>query len=291
MTPWPDLREVWDFSDPAVSETRFRQLAAEAESAGDDVFSAEALSQVARTFSLRNQFGDANDLLDAVEAMSAAHHPRVAVRLLLERGRNFNSSGDAEAALVLFESAVPIAAEAGEHFLAGDAMHMAAIAADIAGEERWLQRLSDYIAREPHDGSRYWLGPMHNNLGWSYFFADQLDDAAAQFRLSGIAYAATPDKHMETLIADYALGRVLRVQGNCAEALVLQESAFRAIAAEFDVQDEYLAEEAALCAAELGDRDRAKAWAQIAYASFAAQDWFMESEADRLEALRVLSED
>ena len=50
----------------------------------------------------------------------------------LERGRLYRSSGDPERALPLFESAFALALEADEGFLAGDAAHMAALAAPDA---------------------------------------------------------------------------------------------------------------------------------------------------------------
>lgn len=290
MTDWPEIREVWDFTDPAASETRFRELAAEAEAAGDDAFAAEAMTQVARTFSLRRQFGDANEVLDAVEAGPAADAPCVRTRVLLERGRTHNSGGDAEAALPLFEEAVSVARGAGEEFLAGDAMHMAGIAADLESEERWLHQLRDYVVQGA-EGARYWLGPMHNNLGWTYFFEDRFTDAEQQFRFSREAYASQDGKRMEVLIADYAIGRALRAQSRCREALLVLEPAYVAMEEEFEIEDEYMAEEIALCRADQGDREGAREFARIAHEKFAAQGWFLADEAERLEALRALAED
>ncbi len=291
MTDWPEIRDVWDFNDPAASEVRFRELAAQADAAGDETFRAEALTQVARTFSLRNQFGDANDVLDEVEGGPAARHPRVQVRLLLERGRTLNSGGDGEAALALFEQAIPIARDTGEHFLAGDAIHMAAIAADIEGEAHWIQVLEDYIASDPNEGSIYWRGAMHNNMGWSYFYADRFEEAAEEFRQSGAAYAAMDGQRFQALIADYALGRALYAQGRAQEALALQEAAYAALDSELDMQDEFVAAEIALIRAELGDNEGAQPFARLAYDKLSTQGWFAESEADRLEALRVLAGD
>lgn len=289
MTDWPEIREVWDFGDPAASETQFRDLAAQAEVAGDEVFHAEAMTQVARTFSLLRQFEDANAVLDQVEAGPAADHPRVQVRVLLERGRTLNSGGDASAALALFEEAVPIALEADEYFLAGDAIHMAGIAADTEGEEHWMQVLEDNIARVPDDGLLYWRGPMHNNLGWTYFFADRFADAVEEFRASGSAYAAQDGKRMEALLAGYGEGRSLRNLERCSDALTILMASYSAIQEEFQLQDEYLAEEIALCHAALGDEEAAQPWAQLSYDAFVAQDWFVESESARLEVLRVLA--
>jgi tetratricopeptide (TPR) repeat protein len=292
MTDLTPIRDVWDFGDPAASETRFRALAAEAEAEGHGAYAAEAMTQVARTFSLRGEFDQANAILDEVDAGPFAGVPVVRVRSLLERGRTLNSSGERVAALRIFDEAYRTAIDAGEHFLAGDAMHMAGIASNLDGEEIWLQRLQDYAngrAGSYRDGAQYWLGPMHNNLGWSYMTAERYEDAYRQFELSRASYARTEGKRYETLIADYARGHALRFLDRCAVALPLQEQTFEAIRAEFETEDEYVAEEIALCRAALGDTDGARAPAALAYEAFSQQDWFVESEADRLEALRQLA--
>jgi hypothetical protein len=58
-----DIDSFWEYSDPAASESRFRGALAAA-SADERL---ELLTQVARTYSLRKQFGQAHALLDEVE--------------------------------------------------------------------------------------------------------------------------------------------------------------------------------------------------------------------------------
>ncbi|NUT56990.1 MAG: hypothetical protein HOQ03_13560, partial [Thermoleophilia bacterium] len=116
------LRPYWDFDDLDATEGRFRDLRA------------EALTQLARVQGLRDDFAAGERLLDEVAEQS----PRVRIRVDLERGRLRRSSGDAEAALPLFEHAFAAAVEAGEDWLAGDAAHMAALASpDRTGFAAW----------------------------------------------------------------------------------------------------------------------------------------------------------
>ena len=286
LTP---IRDVWNFGDPAASEEAFRALAAEAEAAGNDTYAAEAMTQVARTFSLRGEFDQANAILDVVDEGPQGSVPVVRVRSLLERGRTLNSGGDRVAALPLFEEAYEIAAANGEDFLAGDALHMAGIAADIDGERQWVGVLSDFVEGDPVNPATYWFGAMHNNLGWSYMSADRFEEALTEFQASRDAYAAMDGKRYETLIADYSVGQAMRRLGRCEAALPLQEQTFEAIRTEFEQDDEYVAEEIALCRAALGDTDGAREPAALAFEKFSAQSWFVESEADRLEALRELA--
>jgi len=289
MTELSAIRDLWDFGDPAVSETRFRELAADAEAAGNGAYAAEAMTQVARTFSLRRDFDQANANLDMVDGGAFGEVPVVRVRSLLERGRALNSGGQPDAALPHFEEAYEIAAANGEDFLAGDALHMAGIASDLESEERWLNALVEFVAANPDTPADYWFAAMRNNLGWSFFSAERYDDALAQFRLSRDAYAEMDGKRYETLIADYSTGRTMRFLGECAEALPLQEATYAALEAEFETQDEYVTEEIALCRAALGNAEGAREAAAIAFAKFSEDSWFVENEAERLEALRELS--
>jgi tetratricopeptide (TPR) repeat protein len=142
----PDrLRPLWDFEDVDASEARFREQLDREES---DVGRAEVVSQLARVEGLRGDFEAATRLLDKAEPL-AGQNPVANIRLELERGRMFRSSGDLEAAFPLFKSAFDRACEAGEFYLAGDAAHMCAIAVpDRAVMEEWTQRGLDLGDRE-----------------------------------------------------------------------------------------------------------------------------------------------
>lgn len=96
-----DIDTYWEFSDPALSEARFR---AALEPAQADV-RLELLTQIARTFSLRRRFDEAHETLDEVETQLPGAGPRPRVRYLLERGRTFNSNGEPEQARALFVAA------------------------------------------------------------------------------------------------------------------------------------------------------------------------------------------
>lgn len=155
----PDrLRPLWDFDDLAATEGRLReQLDREETDAGR----AEVLTQLARVHGLRDDFGPCERLLGEAEPL-AGDDPAANIRLELERGRMFRSSGDAEAAYPLFASAYARALEAGETYLAGDAAHMCAISVDDRKlQEEWTQRGLER-------GDPYWAGPLYNNLGCAY---------------------------------------------------------------------------------------------------------------------------
>jgi tetratricopeptide (TPR) repeat protein len=177
------LRPLWDFDDLDASEQRFRgQLEQEASDPGR----AEVLTQLARVEGLRGDFDRCLQLLDEAEPL-AGDDSVANVRLELERGRMFRSSGDPEAAFPLFQDAFVRALEAEERYLAGDAAHMCAISVDdVPLQERWVQRGLD-------EGDAYWAGPLYNNLGWTYFEAGDHERALELFELALEARLRDPD--------------------------------------------------------------------------------------------------
>jgi hypothetical protein len=136
MTP-ADLDALWDFSDPAASERRFRQYYRDHP---EGRLRGEALTQMARALGLQRKFEEAFEVLLAVDASSVAQDPRVHVRVVLERGRVMNSSGRAAEARPLFEEAWALAREAGLDALAVDAAHMVAIATEGDEQLSWNEQ-------------------------------------------------------------------------------------------------------------------------------------------------------
>jgi tetratricopeptide (TPR) repeat protein len=171
------LRPLWDFYDLDTTEQRLRR---QLEREQDDAGRAEVLTQLARVEGLRDDFDACDRLLEQAERL-AGPSAVAKVRIDLERGRKVRSSGDPEGALAFFEAAFAGALDSGEHYLAGDAAHMCALAVseDRAAMEEWTQRGLDLGEREP--AAAYWAGPLLNNLGWVYFDAGQREHALELF--------------------------------------------------------------------------------------------------------------
>ena len=160
------LRPLWDFDDLDSTKRRLSDLL---EAEGSDAGRAEVLTQLARVEGLREDFEASERLLQEAEALAGASNI-ARVRIDLERGRKLRSSGDPAAALPLFEAAYARAAEDGQDFLAGDALHMCAISVDeLEAMEEWTQRGLEFGERRP--AAAYWAGPLLNNLGWAYYDA------------------------------------------------------------------------------------------------------------------------
>lgn len=209
------LRPLWDFDDLDASERRFEeQLQKETSAAGR----AEVLTQLARVQGLRVRFAEGDRLIDQAQALSDGS-AAVEARIQMERGRLRNSSGDAVAALPMFEAAFEIADEAGEKFLAADAAHMAALASpDREGKLEWTER-GIRIATETSDRDvAYWLGPLYNNVGWEYQDAGEYDAALDAFRLALAARERYPEMPALIQQAKEAVGEALRALGREGEA-------------------------------------------------------------------------
>ena len=163
MTMAMEIESFWEYSDPAGSESRFRDALATAR--GDERL--EILTQIARTYSLRKRFDEAHRQLDEIEPQLAGAGPRVRIRYLLERGRTFNSSGQAAKARALFTAAWEQGRAAGIDGLAVDAAHMVAITHGGTAEAMPWNERGLALARGSSDAKARALIPaMLNNSAW-----------------------------------------------------------------------------------------------------------------------------
>jgi tetratricopeptide (TPR) repeat protein len=198
----PDrLRPLWDFHDLDGTEQRLR---AQLDDEPDDAGRAEVLTQLARVAGLRAEFAACDRLLEQAEGL-AGSSAVAQVRIDLERGRKFRSSGDPDGALPFFEAAFKRARDSGEHYLAGDAAHMCALAVseDREAMEVWTQRGLELGEREP--AAAYWEGPLLNNLGWAYFDAGENKQALELFERALEVRRRDPDNQAAIAFAEDAV--------------------------------------------------------------------------------------
>lgn len=240
-----DLDALWNFDDPAASETRFRAALAGAQ--GDDALVLR--SQIARTFGLRQRFGDAHRELDAIEPALAAAGVEPRVRAWLERGRTFRSAGQLAEARPLFTRAFAAADAARLERLAADALHMLALA-ETALDERiaWNRRTIDYARRASDPKARAWEAAALNNIGSDLREAGRLDESLATFREAQAAYERS-GRAAGARVARWQVANVLRLLGRADEALSMQLALERDAAAANDPDPEVFDELALLHAA------------------------------------------
>lgn len=277
-----DLDSLWEYTDPALSEERFRAALSTAQ--GDARL--ETLTQIARTFSLRRRFAEAHELLDTVEKELTHAGARPQVRYLLERGRTFNSSGERPKALPLFTAAWERAQATHLEGLAVDAAHMVAIVHSGTPDAIvWNQR-GLAIARPSQDPKAQALIPaMLNNTAWDLHELGRFAEALPLFEEALAAWEARA-KPEQIRIAKWAVARCLRSLARYAEALVLQQ-ALEAEHAALGSVDGYVFEELAHNFAALGQAAAARPYFQKAFAALSQDPWFVQNEAPRLADLQA----
>jgi tetratricopeptide (TPR) repeat protein len=215
--PAASIVQLWDFSDPAGSERRFRDALAGAQ--GDARLELE--TQIARTYSLRKRFADAHAALDAVEARLAGAGARPRLRYLLERGRTFNSAGDRAAARPLFVQAWELAQAAGEDYLAIDAAHMVAIVEGGEQALEWNLMALPLAANARDVEARRWRAALLNNIGHELNQLGRHGEALGYLEQALEAYKERGDKRT-IRIARWMVAHTLRLLGRNDEALALQ---------------------------------------------------------------------
>jgi tetratricopeptide (TPR) repeat protein len=240
-----DIDSLWEYGDPAASEARFRAQLAAAQ--GDDRL--ELLTQIARTDSLRGRFAEAHRTLDEVEAGLSRAGPRPRIRDLLERGRTFNSAGDASRARGLFLDAWEAARGAGEEGLAVDAAHMVAITESGTPAALEWNRRGLALARDSHDAkARSLIAAMLNNSAWDLHAMGRYEEALAAFEAAEQAWTRRGGRR-QVEIARWTVARCLRSLGRHREALAILHALEAAQVARGPVDPDVIEEIAANAAA------------------------------------------
>jgi tetratricopeptide (TPR) repeat protein len=254
-----DVEAMWDYARPAESEARFRARLPDVK--GDDALVLR--TQIARSYSLRGRIDDAHRELDMIEPqLPTADGVEPRVRTLLERGRTLREAKQPVQARALFQLAFETADRAKLEFLAGDALHMAALVEPtLEGQLEWHRRTIDY-ARAAHDPkARRWDAIAFNNLGVTLRRAGRHADALAAFEQSLVAYrrdGSTADER----IARWHIAHELRRLGKVDDALERQLALERELAAAGE-SDPYVYEELALLHDAKGDAAKASRYREL----------------------------
>lgn len=224
-----ELDALWDFSDPAGSEARFREaLAASGEMA------ASVHTQIARALGLQGKFEDC--AAELADSQAQCLDPTSQCRWELESGRRMNSMGRPEEALPHFKAAY--AKDGAEDFYRIDALHMLAIAdSSPQNREAWAMKGLEAAGASADPRAQAWAGSLWNNLGWERFDQGRLEEAKAAFDAQ-IEARVQFGQESRLLPARWALARCLRQMGRTKEALSIQKE----LALE-DPADAYVAEE------------------------------------------------
>jgi tetratricopeptide (TPR) repeat protein len=222
-----DLQALWDFSDPAASERRFREALATA--SGDDALVLR--TQLARTYGLRKDFDRARSILAEVEPKLKDAGPEPKARYELEMGRTFASATHPPGSQTPltktqarrhFEAALGIARQAGLDGLAIDAIHMMAFVDTAPAEqEKWAREALAVAEASRQPEARRWEASIRNNLGHALHQQGRYGEALVEFR-EAQAIRERGTNAGATRIARWKVAWTLRALGRIDEALAIQ---------------------------------------------------------------------
>jgi tetratricopeptide (TPR) repeat protein len=174
----------------------------------------EALAQVARCYLKMDQKDEGRHWLLMAEEIITDQMPRAWSRYLGVRGRFEWLDDDLETATATFREMYDYCRQYDLFERAVDAAHMVALTAPPEEQIVWGQK---GIEAAEQGGFEGWLGPLWNNLGWTY-------DDLGRYQESLDALLKAREYHwklggeMNKLIADWSVGHAYRMTGHYDEA-------------------------------------------------------------------------
>ncbi len=265
-----DLKALWDFEKPELSEQRFRAALETAQ--GDEALILQ--TQIARTFALRKDFERAREVLRALEPALEKAGAEVQTRYWLELGRTYASHRHSpesqtpesvQIARQAYTKALALARTAHLDGLAIDALHMFAFV-DTAPEDQLKtgrEALAVVEKSEDPDAKR-WEASIRSNLGEALFDLGRYDEALEHFQRALVLRERDGSPRI-LRDAHWHVGRVLRALNRTEEALAIQLRLERESEAASEPRD-YIYEELELLYRAKGDDSRASYYANRAKA-------------------------
>lgn len=283
----PDFDKLWDHGKPAETEVKFRAILPAAGAAEDKDYLAELKTQIARCHSLQRQFDKAQAILDEVESGLAPGPSRPRLRLALERGRTFNSSGKKAEATVEFLKAWDLGRSLGQDGLAVDAAHMMGIVEPPDTSLEWNLRALDLAESSRDENARKWLGSLYNNIGWTYHDGKKDYPKALELFEKALEVRKAQGQVPQIQIAHWCVAKAHRNLGHLDQAFAIQNQLLEDYT-KSGQPDGYVHEE--LAELWLLTKDEAKARAEFrkAYEILVQDPWLLSGERERLERMRTL---
>lgn len=260
-----DIAPLWDYSQPAVSEERFRTALKTTD--GDDALILQ--TQIARTYVLRKDFSRARKLLDEVQPKIDQAGPEAQTRYWLELGRTYAShQHPAEAqttetkrlARDAYSRALQIAKRARLDALAIDVIHMFAFVDTAPADQlRWGQEALAMVESSDQDQAKRWEPSVRNNMGEALYELGRYDEALEQFeRALTLIEHDTNKRRLRD--AHWQVARTLRALGRTDDALAIQLRLESESDAASDPKS-YVFEELEILYRAKGDTERAQYYA------------------------------
>jgi len=291
INPFPNFDAMWDYQNPDVTEVKFREilplLKNSAEFTYDAGYHAELLSQIARAQGLQEKFTEAHKTLDEAEKLLTEDLKTAKVRYLLERGRVYNSSGFSDKAKPLFLEAWKFGNVNNLDLYAIDAAHMMGIVVPYQQQLEWSLKALDLTEKTEDKRAKGWLGPLYNNIGWTYHDLQEYEKALELFE-KALKWRREINDEYSIRIQKWNIARTFRSLGRIDEALEIQ----LALKKEFEEkqldQDGYVFEELGELYLIKDNQTEAKKYFKLAFEYLSKDKWLQQNEPERLKRLKDL---
>ncbi len=281
----PGIDPLWDYSDPAASEGRFRDALARG---GDAQHLAELNTQLARALTLQRRYEEAAAILESIERDLESVSTRVRVRCLLERSRWLNDGGETEKsqarALLALESALP---DPDLLEFAMDAAHMLGYVGDPGQAIAWNARAIALAHRSGAPAATRWLGTLWSNQGHKHLELKRFEDALDCFERA-LAEREKRGQVQPVRDARCDIARTYRLMGRMEEARTLQSALLAELEAD-GAPTGYVLEELGECALQSGEGSMAADYFARAHAQLSRDPWFPRSGSARLQRMLQLA--
>lgn len=222
-----DIQSMWVFSDPALSEQRFRAAMASANNDQQLILQ----TQIARTYGLRRDFEKARNTLSIIEPQLSSASAEAKTRFQLELGRTFASGRHKTEELTLeakaiarkhYEKALAIARESKLDDLAIDAIHMFAFI-DTAFEDqrKWAVAALAVALESEQPAAKRWEASIRNNLGYALNKLGRLTEAQQHLE-TALSLRKLNGDRKSVRIAQWMVAWNLRSLNRLDEAIAIQ---------------------------------------------------------------------
>jgi predicted enzyme related to lactoylglutathione lyase len=198
--------EAFQAGEYAEATQIYKRAVEAARQEGQEEVLAEALSQVARGHLIQGEKGEGRSWLKRAEAVVSPEMPLGWSRYLGVRGRFEWKNDLLELATKTFTNMYDYCLQHELHDRAVDAAHMVAITAPHEEQIVWAKKGIEAAEAGDLQG---WLGPLWNNLGWTYEEMGRYQESLDAL-LKAREYHWKSGSEMNKLIADWSVGYAYR---------------------------------------------------------------------------------
>jgi tetratricopeptide (TPR) repeat protein len=193
---------------------KYNQASLQAALDQDNVSTVEALAMIARTYLITEKKEMGREYLDRAGQYCRKEEPLGYSRYLGVRGRFEWKDNELEKASATFKEMYQYCSDNKLHDRAIDAAHMVAIVGGPSEQVEWGLK---GIAEAEAGNVTGWLGPLWNNLGWTYEHDDKYKESLDAYLKAREFHHKYSDEKGK-LAADWAVGHAYRLLGNADSA-------------------------------------------------------------------------